>query len=349
MRTASASLPYACPKAVCRLGRARADFRNAGRERAQEAHERLRLCHPGERRQGQHLADREMPRVRPQAACSDLAARRAARPSGSAISIIWLRSASITSTTDQPQGRSAVHAQGVRAFRQHGHSDAPGHLLHPAADCGGFRNPAVVWGENSAFEYGNAETRPDGPSARPRPGSRTYGVTHGTTAADWVDAELSARRISRPISGPIRMSSSAHGVRAVFLGHYFAWDPQTSHAVAAHMAFARTQAARAPASTISPISTTISSRIHHWMKWYKFGFTRAVRQSVARNPQRPHDARAGCRDHCAAAATRHRRTTSRSSARLPAFRRRVSSILPSGSAIRTSGPARTVHGPSGAF
>ena len=79
----------------------------------------------------------------------------------------------------------------------------------------------------------------------------------------------------QPISGRIRDALKARGTRAVFLGHYFAWDPRDDATRwRAHMAFARTQGARAPGYyDFADIDDDFIS-IHHWMKWYKFGFTR---------------------------------------------------------------------------
>ena len=83
----------------------------------------------------------------------------------------------------------------LKAFERFGSTAIPMHLaifsipLRIAVD---FEIPLVVWGENSAVEYGNAETAQAG-HRLDRAWLRTYGVTHGTTAADWVDADLSVK------------------------------------------------------------------------------------------------------------------------------------------------------------
>ena len=64
-------------------------------------------------------------------------------------------------------------------------------------------------------------------------------------------------------------------INAVFLGYYFAWDPEMTSAVAkAHGFVADPSGARTGLYDYADIDDDFIS-IHHWMKWYKFGFTRA--------------------------------------------------------------------------
>ena len=74
--------------------------------------------------------------------------------------------------------------------------------------------------------------------------------------------------------GPDPDALEARGTRAVFLGHYFAWDPETSHAAArAHGFRENAEGSRTGYYDFADIDDDFIS-IHHWMKWYKFGFTR---------------------------------------------------------------------------
>src|SRR5581483_511667 len=83
----------------------------------------------------------------------------------------------------------------LKAFERFGSTAIPMHLaifsmpLKVAVD---FAIPLVVWGENSAVEYGNAETAQAGHRLS-RAWLGTYGVTHGTSAEDWVDDELGTK------------------------------------------------------------------------------------------------------------------------------------------------------------
>jgi len=163
----------------------------------------------------------------------------------------------------------------LKAFERFGSTAIPMHLaifsmpLKVAVD---FAIPLVVWGENSAVEYGNAETAQAGHRLS-RAWLGTYGVTHGTSAEDWVDDELGTKDLAAYF-GPDPDALEARGTRAVFLGHYFAWDPETTHAAArAHGFQGNAGAARTGYYDFADIDDDFIS-IHHWMKWYKFGFTR---------------------------------------------------------------------------
>jgi N-acetyl sugar amidotransferase len=134
-----------------------------------------------------------------------------------------------------------------------------------------FRIPLVVWGENSAFEYGNAEEAHTG-FALDGAWLRTYGVTHGTQAADWIGEGLSAKDLT-PYVWPSDEELAAAGVRAVFLGYYLPWDPQETYRVARAHGFHEDEAPRTGYYAYADIDDDFIA-LHHWMKWYKFGFTR---------------------------------------------------------------------------
>lgn len=135
-----------------------------------------------------------------------------------------------------------------------------------------FNIPLVIWGENSAFEYGG--------TAEERTGFRLdsswlkkYGVTHGTTAYDWVSDILTKKELT-PYFGSTDEELEKAGVLAVFLGYYFAWDPETSLRVAREHGFkVREDGPRTGYYNYADIDDDFIS-IHHFLKWYKFGFTR---------------------------------------------------------------------------
>ncbi len=54
-----------------------------------------------------------------------------------------------------------------------------------------FNIPLIVWGENSAFEYGSDEESDTGFKLDGK-WVKNYGVTHGTTAKDWISEDLGA-------------------------------------------------------------------------------------------------------------------------------------------------------------
>jgi len=135
-----------------------------------------------------------------------------------------------------------------------------------------FEIPLVVWGENSAFEYGSKRDVHTGFRLDTR-WLRTYGVTQGTAASDWISDELT-RKDLRPYFGPTDKEMERIGVLAVFLGYYFPWDPTVSLSVAkAHGFRERKEGPKTGFYNYADIDDSFIS-IHHWLKWYKFGFTR---------------------------------------------------------------------------
>lgn len=163
----------------------------------------------------------------------------------------------------------------LKALERFGSTAIPMHLALfniPLKIAVEFEIPLVVWGENSAFEYGSADQTHTG-FKLDSAWYRTYGVTHGTTADDWVGPDFTAKELTAYF-GPDPDELEAKGVRAIFLGWYFEWDPETSLAVAkAHGFRANPDGARTGYYDYADIDDDFIS-IHHWLKWYKFGFTR---------------------------------------------------------------------------
>ena len=87
-----------------------------------------------------------------------------------------------------------------------------------------FGIPLIVWGENSAFEYGSIDEELTGFKINEAWRS-VYGVTHGTVAQDWVAKGLSEKELT-PYFGPTDQELENAGVVGLFLGYYFKWDPE---------------------------------------------------------------------------------------------------------------------------
>ncbi|MCI0564622.1 MAG: N-acetyl sugar amidotransferase [Nitrososphaera sp.] len=136
-----------------------------------------------------------------------------------------------------------------------------------------FEIPLVVWGENSAFEYGGTEDERKGFKLDGR-WLKKYGVTYGTTAHDWVSNEIMEKELT-PYFGPTDEELESKGILAVFLGYYFPWDPVTSLEVARKHGFeVREEGPKTGYYNYADIDDDFIS-IHHYLKWYKFGFTRS--------------------------------------------------------------------------
>ncbi|RJQ83006.1 MAG: N-acetyl sugar amidotransferase [Desulfobacteraceae bacterium] len=163
----------------------------------------------------------------------------------------------------------------VKALERCGSTAIPMHLALfaiPLRLAERFAIPLVVWGENSAFEYGAAEEAHTG-FRLDEDWLRVYGVSQGTTARDWIDADLSERDLT-PYFGPQPGALAGKRIMAVFLGYYFAWDPAMTRAAA--LAHGFTPRAQGPATgyyDYADIDDAFIS-LHHYLKWPKFGFTR---------------------------------------------------------------------------
>ena len=77
-----------------------------------------------------------------------------------------------------------------------------------------------------------------------------------------------------PYVWPSDEEQSYAGVKAVFLGHYFKWDPQHTFEIAKKFGFKSADEAKTGYYKFADIDDAFLITIHHWMKWYKFGFTR---------------------------------------------------------------------------
>src|SRR5215813_3633596 len=135
-----------------------------------------------------------------------------------------------------------------------------------------FSIPLLVQGENSAFEYGGDYDASKGHRLDAQ-WLKKFGVMHGTTARDWVSEDLTIKELT-PYFGPTDQELEEKGILAVFLGHYFQWDPQTSLEVARVHGFqTRAEGPKTGYYDYADLDDDFIS-IHHYLKWYKFGFTR---------------------------------------------------------------------------
>lgn len=135
-----------------------------------------------------------------------------------------------------------------------------------------FDIPLVVWGENPAFEYGSEDDEKTG-FALDEEWLKSFGVTHGTTAGDWIGETLTEKEMT-PYFGPTDEDLKKKGILAFFLGHYLSWSPEATYETAlAHGFEARTEGPRTGYFNYADIDDDFIST-HHWLKWYKFGFTR---------------------------------------------------------------------------
>lgn len=136
-----------------------------------------------------------------------------------------------------------------------------------------YNIPLVIYGENTGFEYGSEDESLIGANLDRR-WLKTFGVTEGTTAEDWVDEELTRRDLT-PFFFPCDEVLQAKGINSIFLGYYFPWDVENSLRTASRHGFkARPEGARVGHYDYVNIDDDFIA-IHHHPKWHKFGITRS--------------------------------------------------------------------------
>jgi N-acetyl sugar amidotransferase len=131
----------------------------------------------------------------------------------------------------------------------------------------------VIWGENSAFEYGGAEDADKGFKLNSA-WLKKFGVSHGTTARDWISDKLSERDLV-PYMGPSDEEFERKGLLAIFLGYYFEWDPEmTSRVAQEHGMNVRPEGPKTGIYNYADLDDDFIA-VHHYLKWYKYGFFRS--------------------------------------------------------------------------
>jgi len=92
------------------------------------------------------------------------------------------------------------------------------------------------------------------------------------TLEDYISKELTEKELT-PYKGPTDQELKGRGILSIFLGYYFQWDPAKTLAVAQEHGFKVSEKARTGYYNYADIDDDFIS-IHHYLKWYKFGFTR---------------------------------------------------------------------------
>jgi N-acetyl sugar amidotransferase len=163
----------------------------------------------------------------------------------------------------------------LETFRKKGSPVIPMHMaIHalPVKFAKIMQIPLILWGENSAFEYGSDDNVLKGFELT-RSWFLKYGVTDGTFAEDWVSSELHYNEL-QPYMIPKPTLSCGQKVRAVFLGQFIEWDPVKIFNEVKVSGFQQDITPKTGLYRFADIDDRFLITIHHWMKWYKFGFTR---------------------------------------------------------------------------
>lgn len=165
----------------------------------------------------------------------------------------------------------------LEAFKRQGTTGIPMHMALfniPLKISGKFDIPLVIWGENSAFEYGGSGEEKTGFRLNST-WLKKYGVTNGTTAEDWVSETITSQELT-PYFGPAPEDLEKNGTLAVFLGYYFDWDVRMTYEVASKHGFKSSLDGKSKTGIydFADIDDDFIS-IHHFLKWHKFGLSRS--------------------------------------------------------------------------
>ena len=131
-----------------------------------------------------------------------------------------------------------------------------------------FKIPLVLYGENSAIEYGGDKKYHT--QELSKEWLLKFGVSGGTVAKDWVSDELSEKDLI-PYSTPINDSFKP---KALFLSTFFEWNVFITKKIAQENGLIVPLDPKTGTHAFSDIDEEFLVTIHHWLKWYKFGFTR---------------------------------------------------------------------------
>lgn len=162
-----------------------------------------------------------------------------------------------------------------KSFERFGTPALPQHLATyqlPLNIAEKFSIPLIIWGENSALEYGGEDNEVNEIKLTENWISK-YGVTHGTRASDWIDDYLTVKKMSSYFAPKIS-SIERKKIKAVYLGSFFNWNARESYNVAKKHGFKKKEGSpEVGFYNFADIDCKLMP-VHHFLKWYKFGFTR---------------------------------------------------------------------------
>jgi N-acetyl sugar amidotransferase len=162
-----------------------------------------------------------------------------------------------------------------KAFERFGNPLVPMHMaIHalPLNLASKMKIPLILWGENSGIEYGGNQKNLKG-EYMTHAWRKVYGVTHGTTAKDWVDKYMNINDLSS-YSWVSEKEKKTYGIKEIFLGYYFKWDPQKIYKLSKKSGFKSDTKPKTGYYNYADIDEEFLITVHHWMKWYKYGFSR---------------------------------------------------------------------------
>ena len=129
----------------------------------------------------------------------------------------------------------------------------------------------IIWGENSADEYGGKNYLKG--KYMTNEWRKYYGVNNGTSAEYWIDQKIKYKNIY-PYKLPSQKKIKKNKIKEIFLGYFFKWDPKKIYKISKKYGFRSSDKPKTGIYNFADIDDEFLITIHHYMKWYKFGFSR---------------------------------------------------------------------------
>ena len=127
----------------------------------------------------------------------------------------------------------------------------------------------IIFGENPAREYGSKK-KEDLKKKIDKNWLNKYGVNGGVKFQKWIDEKngLSKKDL---IFYDVKFNKN---INIHFLGDYISWDPLEAYHLSSKYGFKKLGKPLVGFYNYADIDDSFIMAIHHWLKWYKFGFTR---------------------------------------------------------------------------
>ena len=129
----------------------------------------------------------------------------------------------------------------------------------------------VLWGENSADEYGGLKKLKG--KKMTNLWRSFYGVNYGKKINFWFDKKLNEKN-TFPYKLPSDNEIKNNKINEYFLGYFFKWDPRKIFDLSKKKGFKNIKTPKTGYYNFADIDDEFLITIHHYLKWYKYGFTR---------------------------------------------------------------------------
>lgn len=125
----------------------------------------------------------------------------------------------------------------------------------------------IFWGENPAIEYSGTKKNLKITTLNEKWISK-FGISFGMRPEDWIDKSISKKEML-----PL-LRDKNYRIKGLFLSDYFKWDPKKIYDYSKKIGFSKTKKSLTGIYNFADIDDDLIS-IHHYLKLYKFGFTRS--------------------------------------------------------------------------